>query len=79
VACALAQKACREGFSFWRADNKLGEDVRNSLVHVFSDQSAQVVENEDSELKVATAHPPSKCRYLPRDYSTQGLRSRDRS
>ena len=26
-------------------------------------ERAQVVQNENSELKVATAHPPLKCRY----------------
>ena len=53
------------GFFAGRAGKKLGEDVRHNLVRAFSERSAQVVENEDSELKVATAHPRSKCRYLP--------------
>ena len=64
------------GFFARRADKKLGEDVGNNLVRVFSERSAQVVQNEGFERKVASAHLPLKCRYLPRGYSTQRPRSR---
>jgi len=64
------------GFFAGHAHKKLGEDVCNNLVRVFSERSAQVVQNEGFERKVASAHLPLKCRYLPRGYSTQRPRSR---
>lgn len=34
-----------------RADKKLGEDVHNNLVRLFTDHSAQVVQNDESEYR----------------------------
>jgi hypothetical protein len=34
-----------------RADKKLGEDVRNNLMRLFTEHAAQVVENDESEYR----------------------------
>jgi len=34
-----------------RDDKKLGEDIRNNLVRLFSERSAQVVQNDESEYR----------------------------
>jgi hypothetical protein len=39
------------GFLARRDDKKLGEDLRNNLVRLFAEHSAQVVQNEESEYR----------------------------